>query len=280
MKMHVRTTLAAHLLIAATLTTVHAATVSQDTPLHLKPEPASPVVATLSAGTSFTALTRDELSTEGIATLPAGWVATRYPGPVYGYAPIADVGKDLFLKPGAIVRADPEQSATFVSMIGTDDRAQVMEVVGDWSKVALARSMILFLNTGATANTSIPLFNTQTPAAVESQAQAAPEPAAAPSSPPSPPPTPNAGAIDATPRVFQGYFMKTRRILGIGPKLDYQLVDENGRRIALLDLGALLITDPLDEFENREISVFGPVSRPAGVKDMVIRVETLRLTKK
>jgi hypothetical protein len=71
--------------------------------------------------------------------------------------------------------------------------------------------------------------------------------------------------------------MRTRRILWAGPRLDHQLVDEYGRRIALLDLSALLITEPLERFENRAVTVFGPVSRPEDVKDLVIRVETLRL---
>jgi hypothetical protein len=88
---------------------------------------------------------------------------------------------------------------------------------------------------------------------------------------------PTRDATNAAPRVFQGYLKKTRRILGQGPRLDYQLVDENNKRIALLDMSSLLLTDPLDRIESRLVDVYGPGVNLDGVKDVVIRVETLRL---
>jgi hypothetical protein len=90
-------------------------------------------------------------------------------------------------------------------------------------------------------------------------------------------PAPN--PADASPRVFQGVFQKTRRVLGQGPKLDYQLVDANGRRIALLDLSSLLITESLQRYEGEWVSVFGTGTSRPGVSDVIIRVETIRIAR-
>jgi hypothetical protein len=81
------------------------------------------------------------------------------------------------------------------------------------------------------------------------------------------------------PRTFVGYLMRTRRFLGNGPKYDHQLVDESGRRIALLDLSSLRATSPIDTFENRRVSVYGPGLTRPDVQDLILRVQTLRLEK-
>jgi len=94
-----------------------------------------------------------------------------------------------------------------------------------------------------------------------------------------PKPEPVVVETAGAPRTFEGYLMRTRRFLGRGPKYDYQLVDENNKRVALLDLSGLQATSPLDTFENRRVSIYGPgLSRP-DVQDVIIRVQTLRLMK-
>ncbi len=243
-----------------------AATLPFEAPLHLRPEAAAPVVGAIAAGGSITALLRSELEAEGIARLPTGWVAIRHEGPLFGYAPNSDVGKDLALKPGAIVRAAPTGDGAMLAMITAGDRAEVVSLEGDWSKVVFSKPRILFLNTLAPPPPAV----ASAPGATTADAPSiTPGPAA---------PTAAEPAITAaTPRVFQGYLMRTRRILGAGPRLDHQLVDAGGGRIALLDLGKLLVTDPLDTFEGRRVGVFGPASRSADGRDLVIRVETLRL---
>ncbi|HEX9781507.1 MAG TPA: hypothetical protein VGA56_02100 [Opitutaceae bacterium] len=273
-------------LIGATLAisfSAFGATITSETKLHLKADPNSPVIATLPAGTSVHALMPDELKAEMLNNLPDGWIAIRHAGPVYGYAPNTAVGKNLFLKPGSIIRTDPSPTAMMITMVGEKDSAELIEVIGDWSKVLFTKSLVGFIHPAAAHVARQSSVDPPVPAAPVPASAAAPVPASAPAlHPPAGPSSSPVEAqestfIDATPRVFQGYLMRTRRMLGVGPKLDYQLVDEAGRRIALLDLSALLITEPLERYENRNVSIFGPVSRRDDLKDMIIRVETLRL---
>lgn len=256
----------------------HAATLATDTPLFLKPSPDAPSVAVLPAGSTVEALPRDTLAAEGIDPLPSGWIAVRYSGPVHGYALNSAVGKDFTLKPGAIIRAGPAADAPVFSIVAEGDTVEAVELVGDWSRVSFEKSTILFLDIGDTLPAEASPAPEQAPAVTTAENTGATE-AAATEAAPIPalaaPPPPDIQA--AAPRVFQGYLARTRRILGAGPKLDYQLLDENNRRIALLDLSALLITEPIDRFEGMRVSVFGPLLRREGVKDLIIRVETIRL---
>ncbi|MGH8020614.1 MAG: hypothetical protein ACREIA_20490 [Opitutaceae bacterium] len=261
------------------------ATLSSETPAHLKPDANAPVIATLPAGSSVTALLPEELRAEMLAELPEGWIAIRHGGPFYGYAPNSAVGKNLYLRPGSIVRTEPANDATMLTMVGADESAELVEVVGDWSKVVFSKTMIGFINparaNGEAEAAPESADDMETPSAAagldtQTNTEATTGPATTVIPPASSSQEPK--VIDATPRVFQGYLMRTRRVLGMGPKLDYQLVDEEGRRIALLDLSPLLITEPLARYENHMVSVFGPVLRRPEVKDMIIRVQTLRLS--
>jgi hypothetical protein len=253
----------------------HAATVTFDAPLHLRPASDAPVLATLPAGTSVVILVREELAAEGIDALPTGWVATRFNGPINGYVETKDVAKGLFAKAGAVIRAGASTSDPIITMVNESDQADVASVEGDWAKVVLRKEILLFFN---------PLPPSARPSASSLETGPAPAPststmAPAPRSGRAPAVRTGPNPADAAPRVFQGYLARTRRILGTGPKLDYQLVDESNRRIALLDFSALLLTEPIENYEGRPVSIFGPaVDRPeAG--GLVIRVETLRLAR-
>lgn len=267
-----------------------AATLTFEADLHLEPDDNSPIVGTLPAGTTVNALIRDELAGEGIQSLPAGWVAIRFDGPLYGYALNRDIGKDFTVKPGAVVRAGREPDAPVFTMVTEGDRAEAIEPMGNTMKVVFRKPTLVYLNPvppqsrgvfGADAAESLagqpaptPTVATpmEPPAQVSRPEPAAVKPARAEPKRPSPP-----QVVNATPRTFQGYLTHTRRILGQGPKLDYQLLDERNRRIALLDLSRLLLTASLDSLEGKLVSVYGPGVSIEGVNDVVIRVENLRL---
>jgi hypothetical protein len=264
----------------ATAVAVDGATLTFPATLHLRPDTTSPVLAELPVGSSVTALLPEELRAESIAALPPGWIGVRYSGPVQGFVPNAAIAKDLFVRPGTVVRTGPDANSVMLTMIGDQDSAELVQVEGDWSRVVFSKPLIAFLNSTPPIPGRAPEIGALSGDTTTSGSPSVAMPASAPSTQATtviPPTGPTFGTIDATPRVFQGYLMRTRRVLGVGPKLDHQLVDASGRRIALLDLSALLVTEPLDRFENRLIGVFGPVSRREGVKDLIIRVETLRL---
>lgn len=255
-----------------------AATLPTAVSLHLQPDAESPTVGTIAAGMSVTPMIRDELSAEGLGDLPSGWLAMRSNGPFFAYVHNDEMGKDLTAKPGATLHAAPDDASPTILTLEEGDRADAVDLAGDWTKVVFRKELVVFFNALPEASPSEETNPAPAPATIS--------PTAAPPTTEEPM-TPAAeeavtvqtesNATNAAPRTFQGYLKKTRRFLGQGPKLDYQLVDESNKRIALLDLSALLLTDPLDRLENRLVTVYGPGLKIPGVKDVVIRVETLRL---
>lgn len=274
------------LVCTAAVSLASAATINFEAPLRLKPEDSAPALATLPPGSSITALARDERAAEGIDNLPGGWVAIRYSGPITGYVLSKSVGKDFSLRPGAIVRAAPSAEAPLVAMVSDKERGEEVSTEGEWSKCVVRKEMVLFLNSvppeSRASLTEVPPATrpaeTAPAVATTPQKPTRPETTAAPPPETKPAPAPP-HVVNATPRAFQGTLMRTRRILGRGPKLDYQLVDESNRRIALLDMSALLLTEPLESFEGRMVSIYGPGMAQDGVDDMIIRVETLRIAR-
>lgn len=255
-----------------------AATLPTAVSLHLVPDASSPKIGTVAAGTSVSPMIRDELVSEGLGVLPSGWLAMRSNGPFFGYVHNNEMGKDLTAKPGATIHGAPDSASAPILTLEEGDRADAVDLAGDWTKVVFRKELVVYFNAlpeaspstiGTTAATEPPPSAPESPpvatqsTATNAESAAVVEPIHNPTS--------------AAPRTFQGYLKKTRRILGQGPKLDYQLVDENNKRIALLDMSALLLTDPLDRLEGRLVNIYGPGVPMADVKGPVIRVETLRL---
>lgn len=283
---HVSNTFRAALLAAAVCLAqaATAATLSFDATMHVSPDAGSEVVGTLPAGSSITPVLRDELATAGIAEPPPGWIAVRHATSAEGFVRTRDIGKDFAMKPDSPVFAEAAEGSPVLMMVGPTDPVDQGDPVGRFTKVAVRKDQIVFVNSvppssramvgpqqpAAAATDTGVLSGTaptapSTPAAVAGAAQTKGQPAPA--------------AVSAAPRTFEGYLIRTRRILGRGPKLDYQLVDENNNRIALLDMSALLVTEPIEFFEGRLVKIYGPGVSMQGVQDAVIRVESLRLAR-
>ena len=78
------------------------------------------------------------------------------------------------------------------------------------------------------------------------------------------------------PRLFNGRLERTRRIFGRGPKQDYQLIDNQGRVLAYLEVQNLLTTEPIERFLGQRVNVFGVPNKPEDSKVIVLTVESLR----
>jgi hypothetical protein len=72
-----------------------AATLSVTTAVQSQPDPASPVIAVLNAGSQQPA------PSEKAGPAPAGWIAVDVPGPFSGYVRNKDLTKQLDVVPGA-----------------------------------------------------------------------------------------------------------------------------------------------------------------------------------
>ena len=280
---HVPNTVRAAVLAAAVCLAqaATAAMLSFDAPMQVSPDDMAESVGTLPAGSSVTPVLREDLAAAGIAEPPPGWIAVRHAIAVEGFVRTRDIGKDFAMKPDSPIFAEAAEGAPVLAMAGPKDPVETGDPVGRFTKATLRKDQIVFVNSVPPQSRAMIGQQSPRPAAVSTPTTAPVEPAApaiaATQTAPAAPATP--GEITAAPRTFEGYLMRTRRILGRGPKLDYQLVDENNTRIALLDVSALLVTEPIEFFEGRFVKIYGPGLSMEGVTDAIIRVENLRLAR-
>ncbi len=280
---------AAMLVLTGVALTGLAAPLTFDAPLHIQPDEKSPVVGTLPHGTSVTPLLREALGAAGLEAPPPGWIAIRSSGPFAGFVRNRDVEEGGSIKAGAEIRAQPLADAPLLLVVENGDQTNAREPIGDWSRATIRTDLIVFINalppdsrgqvaegppppipTGlTTADTTTTSGKAAKPPKVKKpkKERQIKEPKVAPV------PVETAGA----PRTFEGYLARTRHFLGMGPKYAYELVNENNGRIALLDVSALSNTAPIESFEGRHVSIYGPGIQRSDVKDLIIRVQTLRL---
>ncbi len=260
-------------LLFATASQLAAAPLAETKAVHTRPDPASPAITYLKAGTEPKPLA------SATADTPAGWMAVELPGPFEGYVENKDLTKGLDVKPGAPIRLEPKVDAGILVTSQKDDKTTITGLRGKWTQVSLEKSLTGYINVGAAPGYVPPIATT--PAA-----------AAAPMSPAPVAPTAYGSAIggqaapmvdlgdggSATlPRQFAGRFVSTRRPLTPRRPYDYALNDDAGRRYAYLDTSKLLLTDQIEKYVNHSIVVFGTAKTTVGGKDLVIEVESLQL---
>lgn len=282
--------------IAATCAAValptQAATLPFDAELHIQPEDNSPVVGKVPQGTPVTSLLRAELTAAGLDAPPPGWIAIRSAGPFNGFVRNRDVGENGAIRTGAEIRAQPLADAPLLLIVEEGDNAIGSEPLGDWSRAAIHTDLIVFINALPPESRSQVVAADPVATAADELVLDVPAADAKPAKTKKPkrekaakkPQEPKPAKVDPTPvetagapRTFEGYLLRTRRFLGRGPKYDYQLVDDANNRIALLDLSTLSSAAQLDALENRRVAIYGPGISRADVKDLIIRVQTLRL---
>src|SRR5213075_2032909 len=78
------------------------------------------------------------------------------------------------------------------------------------------------------------------------------------------------GGSSVLPRQFAGRFVSTRRAFAPRRPYDYALNDDAGKRYAYLDISKLLLTEQIEKFIDRKVSVFGAAKNSADGKDIVI----------
>lgn len=261
------------LLASASLAT--AAPLSETKAVHTRPDPASPAITYLKAGTEPSPLAG------AVADTPAGWVAVELPGPFEGYVENKDLTKGLDVKPGAAIRLQPKTEAGILITAEKGDNTTITGLRGKWTQVSLEKKLTGYINIGAAPGYMPPIATT--PAAAPAPAPMSPAPVAATAygsattGQASPMVDLGDGGSAALPRQFAGRFVSTRRPLTPRRPYDYALNDEAGRRYAYLDTSKLLLTDQIEKYVNHSIVVFGTAKTTVGGKDLVIEVESLQL---
>ncbi len=176
-------------LCTVSLAVLRAAPFAGDTPVHASPDPASPVLLTLGAGTEPSPAT-----SASTAALPEGWEAIAITASIDVWVRDSDLNKELDVRPGAILRAEPNPDSPSVGTMVAGDITELRGIQGKWVQMHVTKKTTGYINTSASAPvTPVVPATPVTPAGAPSQPAAAPAPDSkavqpAPSTPPPPQP--------------------------------------------------------------------------------------------
>lgn len=242
------------LLALACATLLHAQPLERDAAVYATPDPAAPVLGSLAKGTS------PELAA---ADAPDGWMAVLAPGPHEVYVRNSDVGKNLDIRPGSSLYVAPDTSAPVIGTMEKGDRAELKGLRGDWTLYSYEDALTGFIKLAT------PVALATVPPAGETGSGAITG-VRTPTSDVTP---------SGLPRFIEGRFAPTRGFIGFRHPYNFQLVDRKGSRIAYLDISRLLLTDKIENFENRIVIVYGTARKLEDHrrKGVVIDVESLHL---
>lgn len=231
-----------------------------DAAVFLQPDPKSPVLVRLKAGNTII-YTGDA---------PAGWRRVEITGSFEGYAHNRDITKGLEVREGGSILAAPKKDAPALTIAQEGDKTEVVGLAGgDWVQIKFRKKLQGFVATAAAANI-------------------APEPAPSLAAPVAPAPVapttaigrpaPLTGNTADLPRLFAGRLVLAKRaLINPNPPYDYQLTDSTGRRFAYVDTKRLLLTDKIEAYLDRQVSVTGTVRNTVDGKDLVIAAESMQV---
>lgn len=244
------------LLVAFAVRLAAADILPADAAVFLQPDPKSPVLVRLKAGNTII-YTGDA---------PTGWRRVEISGTFEGFAHNRDITKGLEVREGGSILAAPKADAPALTIAQEGDKTEVSGLAGgDYVQIKFTKTLQGFIATTAANEAPAPR-----PATV------APAPAAPPSTI-GRPVAPSGNTADL-PRLFAGRLVLAKRaIINPNPPYDYQLTDRNGRRFAYVDTKRLLLTDKIEAYLDREVSVTGTVRNTVDGKDLVINAESMQL---
>jgi len=231
-----------------------------DAAVFVQPDPKSHVLLRLKAGNTIV-YTGDA---------PAGWRRVELSGTFSAYVHNRDLTKGLEVREGANILTEPKKDAAVLTVAQEGDKTEVVGLAGsDYCQIKLQKKLQGFIATGA-ANIS-----------------ADPSPLTPPTPAPAAPiaPASNVGrAVPVTgntadmPRLFAGRLVLAKRpLINPNPPYDYQLMDLSGRRFAYVDTRRLTLTEKIESYLDRMISITGTVRNTIDGKDLVIAAEAMQL---
>jgi hypothetical protein len=259
MKRHLALTLATLLAVAL----ARAATLETPLPAYASPDPSAPLLGTAPRGARIAA-----------GTAPSGWAAVELTGPHVVYVTEKDTLKNFEVRPGAAYLSQPRPDAPVLGFAGETDAAVFADVSGRFNKFSLDKALIAYVRLPATPVTPAPAPLADTPPAappalLDDLPQTLPQNA----------PLARGQSVEvgepSLARTFFGTVASSRNPFRPRRPWDFQINDEAGARIAYLDISRLLLTEQIDAFIGRPVSILGTVENVGS--DLVIRVESLKL---
>lgn len=249
------------LLLALTLpAAVFAAdTLTADTAVFQQPDPAAPVLTQLKRGAT--------VATAGEA--PAGWRRVEVTGTFEGFVHTRDITKSLDVREGASILAAPSKTSAQLTVAQKTDKTEITGLRGDYCQVKVTKTLQGFIALGEVANRP-----------AETKPVAAPLTPATPSRPASSSALGRAVPVQNTaelPRLFSGTLVVARRaLINPNPPYDYQLTDLNDRRFAYVDTKRLVLTENIESFVGKIVTVTGTVRNTVDGKDLVVVAESMQ----
>ena len=156
-----------------------------------------------------------------------------------------------------------------MTVAAAGDKTELTGLHGDWAQIKLEKKIQGFIAIGETANT---------PAADPKPSFGVTASAPAPASNAPGRPVAMTGDTAEMPRLFAGKLVLAKRaILNPNPVYDYQLIDASGRRFSYVDTKRLLLTDKIETYLDRNVSITGTVRNTVDGKDLVIAAESMTL---
>jgi hypothetical protein len=242
---------------------LHAATLSVATAVQVQPDAGSSVMVILPAGSE------QPIPTDKVSLPAAGWIAVEIAGPFEGYVKNRDLSKQLDVVPGAKVYLAPKEGSAVLTVFAKGDKAEITGLHGRWTQVHLDKTLVGYIQTGASAPQAAPAAAVVAPVL-------APLSSVPPTAPPAPAASPDEGNASLS-RLFEGTFATTKSMLMPTRPYDWQLNDASGKRIAYVDVSKLLLTDQIENYSGHTVVVLGSLKPVKDTNDLVIQVEGLRL---
>ena len=260
--------LAALTLAAATLTALtgaQAAPLTETTAVQSAPDPGSPVIAYLNAGSEPVP------AAESPRAVPDGWTAVEVAGPFEAYVLNRNLTKGLDVKPGSTLYLSPQEGSGILTTSAKGDKTEITGLHGNWTRIRLDKNAHRitfgrFPRRGLNGAGSRPGgWRRPGPPAPPARAAGARVPHR---------PT---GDTSLFPRLLEGRFVPTHSLLPFHRRYAWQLVDDSGTRKVYLDISTLLQTEQIDRYVNRQVEVSGTMTALPNGKDIVVAVQSLSL---
>lgn len=235
--------------------------------LHFMPDSDARIIAELEPDDAKLALAEDVIEKE---KKEEGWQWLEYEGTFKGYVALDDVGKDLEVAPGALIRLDPDPDSPILTVVEEGDDVELIWA-GDWAEVKFTKEVPVYFKK---ASPELPTIEFDSPAdSMEGENIASGDPDTVEGGP-SVYKNKKDGML---PRYFEGTLQKASGSLGRKPKYKLQLEDRKGKRIAFVDTSNLLISTPVESFVEKDVILYGGAITLSDSKDIVIVARTIRL---
>ncbi|MDX2111711.1 MAG: hypothetical protein SFY80_15875 [Verrucomicrobiota bacterium] len=224
------------------------------------------------------------------AARAAGWSTVERPGKYRGFVDVMQIDKSLSVKVGAPVYLKADDSSLVITTIKEGDNTQVLWQ-GDFWEVQFEKTMTLYVKPPTQA---APVLIPAAAGAGAASTSAIKAPVNATRTTPLPPPLrpagvqpptrPNQAAVPSgTPAEglamdFIGVLQRARPIaLVMDPPFPHELIGPDGERVAYVDFSQALISQPLDTYLGKRVTIYGNRSTIKDGDKLVIKAHNIRM---